>query len=148
MKKILFPGTFDPFTIGHLAIVKRALCHFDEVIIAIGQNSEKRAAFPLKERLADISKVFENEPHVSVLAYNGLTVDFAKQMETSLILRGVRNVADFEYERSVADANRRLFGIETVFMIADAEFAHISSSLVRELLTYGKDVETLISASR
>ena len=142
--KILFPGTFDPFTIGHFAIVKRALAHFDEVIIAIGQHSEKRAALPLKERLACINKVFEKEPRVSASAYSGLTADFAKEQGISLILRGVRSIADFEYERNIADINRRLFGIETVLMVADAEFAHISSSLVRELLVYGKDINELL----
>ena len=140
MKKILFPGTFEPFTIGHLAIVKRALQHFDEVIIAIGQNSEKKTFFPLEKRLADIKKVFENEPRVSVSTYDCLTADFAKQMGVPLVLRGVRSIADFEYERGVSDVNRRLFGVETLLLVADAETAHVSSSLVRELLTYGKDV--------
>ena len=144
MKRILFPGTFDPFTIGHLAIVKRALQHFDEVIIAIGQNSEKKNFFPLEKRLADISKVFESELRVSVLTYEGLTADFAKKIDVPLILRGVRSVTDFEYERNVADVNLKLFGVETFLLVADAETAHVSSSLVRELLSYGKDVSGLL----
>ena len=142
--KILFPGTFDPFTIGHLAIVKRALQHFDEVIIAIGKNSKKNNLFSLEKRLDYIVKGFENESRVQVLTYDGLTADFAKQMDVPLILRGVRSIADFEYERNVADANRRLFGVETLLLVADAEFAHVSSSLVRELLAYGKDVSALL----
>ena len=144
MKKILFPGTFDPFTIGHLSIVKRALQHFDEVVIAIGQNSAKKNFFPLEKRLTDISKTFENEPRVSVLTYDGLTADFAKEIGVPLILRGVRSIADFEYERNVADVNLKLFGVETFLLVADTETAHVSSSLVRELLSYGKDVSELL----
>jgi len=144
--KILFPGAFDPFTIGHLAIVKRALQHFDEVIIAIGQNSQKKSYFSLAERLSAVEKAFEDEPRVSIASYDCLTADFAKKLNVNAILRGVRSIADFEYERNVADTNRRLFGVETVLLVADAETAHISSSLVRELLSYGKDVSALVAS--
>jgi pantetheine-phosphate adenylyltransferase len=144
MKKILFAGTFDPFTIGHYAIVKRALPFFDEVIIGIGQNSQKKTFFPLEKRLSDIQNTFENEPRVRVAVYENLTADFAKETGVEVLLRSVRNLADFEYERTVADANRKLFGLETLLLIAEPEYAHVSSLLVRELLAYGKDVSKLL----
>ncbi|MDR0872645.1 MAG: pantetheine-phosphate adenylyltransferase [Prevotellaceae bacterium] len=144
MKKILFAGTFDPFTVGHQAIVKRALPFFDEVIIGIGQNMQKKTFFSLEKRLSDIQNAFENEPRVRVLVYESLTADFAKEIGAEALLRSVRNIADFEYERSVADANRRLFGLETLLLIAEPEYAHVSSSLVRELLAYGKDASKLL----
>ena len=142
MKRIaLFPGSFDPFTIGHKDIVERTLQSLaDEVIIAIGNNCDKQYLQSVEERVESISKVFENNPNVKVVAYDGLTVDFAKQVEAGLIVRGVRNMKDFEYERDIADVNHRLTGIETVLLYTKPEYSCVSSSIVRELMSYNKDV--------
>ena len=142
MKRIaLFPGSFDPFTIGHKDIVERTLQSLaDEVIIAIGNNCDKQYLQSVEERVESISKVFENNPNVKVVAYDGLTVDFAKQVGAGLIVRGVRNTKDFEYERDIADVNHRLTGIETVLLYTKPEYSCVSSSIVRELMSYNKDV--------
>lgn len=139
MRRALFAGTFNPFTIGHADIVKRGLELFDEVVIAIGENQDKPSA-DIDERLRTIRKVYENEPRVRVEVYHSLTVDFAREIGASALLRGVRTVADFEYERQMADANRALTGIETVVLFTKPELAHISSSLVRDLKRHGADV--------
>ena len=144
MKRAIFPGSFDPFTIGHYDIVMRALHLFDEIIIGIGKNYNKREAFPLDERLSAIAEVFRNEARVKVMAYDGLTVDFAAEQQATFILRGVRSTQDFEYERNIAEANKQLSGIETVLLYTSPEYAHISSSLVRELHSYGKDVSAFL----
>lgn len=140
MKRAIFPGSFDPFTIGHYDIVMRSLDIFDEVVIGIGINSVKKSLFPEEQRLEAISKVFRNEPRVRVQTYNSLTVDFAREVDAHFILRGVRCVADFEYERNMAEANRELSGIETVLLYTSPQYAHISSTLVRDLYNYGKDI--------
>jgi len=142
MKRALFPGSFDPFTIGHADIVRRALPLFDEVIIAIGINHQKKPLFPMEERIAMIQKAFRNEPKVRVLPFDTLTVDFARQQEAQYIIRGIRSVADFEYERTMADANRELSaeGIETVVLFTRPELAHVSSSFVRDLASHGRDI--------
>ena len=140
MKTALFPGSFDPFTIGHHDILVRALAIFDEIIIAIGRNSLKPGSTTLPERLEAIQKVYANEPRVRVHIYEGLTIDFAQQVGASCILRGVRSVQDFEYERQIADANKQLSGIDTVLLYTRPEYAHISSSLLRELQSYGRDI--------
>ena len=144
MRTAIFPGSFDPFTIGHLDLVERGLQLFDRVVIGIGKNSEKRAMFPLAFREESIRKLFENEPRVAVDVYEGLTVDFARRWDAHFLLRGVRSVQDFVYEESMAEANRQLDGIETVVLYARPEHAYISSSLVRELYGYKKDVQGLI----
>ena len=136
----LFAGTFDPFTAGHRRIVQRALKIFDMVIVAVGHNSEKKTLFSLDKRLADIRKLYHNETHVQVVEYSGLTVDFAKSVGATCLLRGVRSVKDFEYERDLADVNMRLAGIDTFFLISEPEYATVSGSVVRELIKYGKDV--------
>ena len=133
MKRAIFPGSFDPFTIGHHDIVLRGLQLFDEIIIGIGHNISKRDAFPLEERLAAIQSAFKSEPRVKVMAYDGLTVDFAAEQQAQFILRGVRSVQDFEYERNIAEANKQLSGIETVLLYTRPEYAHISSTLLRDL---------------
>ena len=140
MKRAIFPGSFDPFTIGHHDIVLRGLQLFDEIIIGIGHNISKRDAFPLEERLAAIQSAFKSEPRIKVMAYDGLTVDFATEQQAQFILRGVRSVQDFEYERNIAEANKQLSGIETVLLYTRPEYAHISSTLLRDLRAHGKDI--------
>ena len=140
----LFAGTFDPFTIGHYSIVKRALPMFDKIIIGIGTNSGKKCMFSVEERTKAIEKVFADETRVEVKVYNCLTMDFAKEVGAGVLLRGVRSTKDFEYEREIADLNLRLGGIETVLLISEPEHASTSSSIVRELITYGKDVSEFL----
>ena len=123
MKKAIFPGSFDPFTLGHHSIVKRALAFLDEVIIGIGINEGKQCLMPVEKRLESIRKLYKDEPRVKVLAYSGLTVDFAQEQETGVILRGIRTVKDFEYEEGIADINRRLSGIDTVFLFTEPELS-------------------------
>jgi len=146
MSKIaVFAGSFDPFTIGHKNIVDRALKSVaDEVIIAIGINYEKKYMFSLEERVEAIRKTFGKEPRVRVETYEGLTTDFVKRVGGSFLLRGVRSVKDFEFERDMAEANHRLTGIETVLLFTDAQYSCVSSSLVRELLSYHKDVKDFL----
>lgn len=144
MKKAIFPGTFDPFTLGHHSIVKRALAFMDEVIIGIGINENKRCLMPVEKRLECIRKLYAEEPRVKVLPYSGLTVDFAVEQGAGIIVRGIRSVKDFEYEEGIADINRKLSGIDTVFLFTEPEYSAISSSVVRELLHYGKDVSTFL----
>ena len=142
MKRIaLFPGSFDPFTMGHKDIVERTLRSLaDEVVIAIGNNCGKKYLQTVEQRIANISKVFGNDSRIKVASYDGLTVDFAKQVGACLIVRGVRNTKDFEYERDIADVNHRLTGIETVLLYTRPEYSCVSSSIVRELMSYNKDV--------
>ena len=140
MKRAIFPGSFDPFTIGHHDIVLRGLQLFDEIIIGIGHNINKRDAFPLEERINAIQRAFNSEPRIKVMAYDGLTVDFAAEQHAQFILRGVRSVQDFEYERNIAEANKQLSGIETVLLYTRPEYAHISSTLLRDLHAHGKDI--------
>ena len=141
MAKIaLFPGSFDPFTKGHQNIVERALPLFDSLVIGIGRNTTKQTLYTPEERQQQIAALFANEPRIEVRIYDVLTVDFAKSVGAQYVLRGVRTMADFEYERTIADVNKRLAGLETVLLFADADTASISSSLVRELKAFGKDV--------
>lgn len=140
MNRAIFPGSFDPFTKGHYDIVLRALNLFDEIVIAIGRNSVKHDSFPLAEREQAIRDAFKAEPRVRVTTYEGLTIDLAKEQEAQFILRGVRSVQDFEYERSMAEANRQLGGIETVLLYTRPEYAHISSTLVRDLYAHHCDI--------
>ena len=143
-RKALFSGTFDPYTIGHYALIKRALYFIDEIIIAIGVNSEKKTFYSLEERINNIKLIYKDEPKVKVMHYNTLTVDFAKQQNAGFILRGIRNINDFEYEKNISDINRKLSDIETLFMFSEPEYSHVSSSLVRELIHYNKDISNLI----
>ncbi len=144
MTKAIFPGTFDPFTIGHGSIVERALAFVDHLTIAIGINDSKRACLSPEKRLEMIANYYSGNDRIDVALYDCLTVDFALQTGASLIVRGVRTVKDFEYEENIADINRKLAGIETVFMFALPELACVSSSMVRELLHYGKDISPFI----
>lgn len=140
MKRAIFPGTFDPFTIGHESVVNRALSFIDEIIIGIGINEGKETYFPLEKRLSMVRELYKNEPRVRVETYNSLTIDFAKDVEASLIVRGIRTVKDFEYEETIADINRKLSGVETILLFTEPELTCISSTTVRELLVFGKDV--------
>lgn len=144
IKRAIFPGTFDPFTIGHQSLVKRGLEIVDEIIIAIGINEKKQTYFPLEKRLEAIEKLYKNNPKVRVMSYDSLTVDFAKSVDAQFIMRGIRTVNDFEYEKSIADVNRKLTGIETFILFTEPEHTHISSSIVRELLNYGKDISLFV----
>ncbi len=140
----LFPGTFDPFTIGHQSLVRRGLGLVDEIVISIGINDKKRTYFPLEKRLEDIRNLYKDNPRVRVMSYDQLTVDFAKEIGAGFILRGIRTVNDFEYEKTIADVNRNLSGIETFILFTEPEHTHISSSIVRELLHYGKDISQFV----
>jgi pantetheine-phosphate adenylyltransferase len=144
MKKVLFTGTFDPFTTGHYALVKRALAFTDEMVIAIGINIEKKTLFTLEERIKNIKAVYRDEPRIKVEAYDCLTADFAREMNVDCILRGVRNIMDFEYEKNMADINRKLTGMETVILFSEPEYEHVSANLVRELQKFNKDITNLI----
>ena len=136
----LLPGTFDPFTIELDALVRRALNIVDELFIAIGINTEKRTMLSLEERMERIATLYKDEPRIHVVSYEGLTTDFAQSIGAQCIIRGVRNTIDFEYERNIADVNRMLTGIDTLLLISEAQYAAISSSMVRELAHFGKDI--------
>ena len=140
----LFAGSFDPFTKGHYALVKRALPMFGKIVVGIGVNSGKKCMFSVDERVEAIRNAFVDEERVEVMVYDSLTMDFAKEIGADVLLRGVRSTKDFEYEREIADANLLVGGIETVLLISEPENASISSSIVRELITYGKDVSELL----
>ncbi len=144
---VLFPGTFDPFTIGHKSLVDRALPLFDRIIIAVGENDAKSSVVPVDDRIDAIARLYGDDPRVEVIAYSGLTVDACRQHQARWILRGVRSVTDFEYERAMADVNRRIAGIETVILYSLPELASISSSVVRELEKYDYDTSEFIPHS-
>ena len=147
MRTAIFPGTFDPFTIGHDALVRRALNIVDELYIAIGINTEKRTMFSLEERMERISALYKDEPHIHVVSYEGLTTDLAQAIGAQFIIRGVRSTIDFEYERNIADLTRMLTNIDTVLFISEPQYAAISSSMVRELAHFGKDVNPYLPQS-
>lgn len=137
MSRVVFPGSFNPFTKGHANIVSRALTIFDEVIIAVGINESKA---PATSCVADITKLYKDNPRVKVVSYSCLTVDLCKQLGVSTIVRGVRDEKDFQYERQMADVNRQLSGIETLLLFADPVLSSLSSSVLRELSHFGKDI--------
>ncbi|MDA8948017.1 pantetheine-phosphate adenylyltransferase [Flavobacteriaceae bacterium] len=144
MKRFVFPGSFDPITIGHQEIIERALPLCDELIIAVGKNNEKKNMFSLEERIKFIKETNKNNSKVVVEFYEGLTVDFCKKVKADALLRGLRNPADFEFEKSVAQMNRKLTGIETVFLLTTASHSFISSSIVREIMRFGGDYSSLV----
>lgn len=144
MKRAVFPGSFDPITLGHEDIILRGLPLFDEIIIAIGKNSEKKYMFSEEERISFLNTVFNKYPKIKIATYSGLTTDFCKQVEADFILRGLRNPADFEFEKAIAHTNRRLSGIETLFFLTAAETSYISSSIVRDVIRNGGDYSSLI----
>lgn len=140
MKTVVFPGSFDPFTLGHANLVERALRIFDRVIIAVGYNVDKQGWIPVDERVRAVQELYLEESRVKVMSYNNLTVDFAKENNSGFILRGVRTMQDYEYERQMADINNTLDGIETVVLFTDNTLSSISSSMVRELHHFGRDI--------
>lgn len=145
MEKIaVFPGSFDPFTVGHKAILDMALPLFDKIIVAVGVNSAKKYCFDTPQRVRAIADMYSGNPKITVETYDSLTVDFCKQRNATVILRGLRNTSDFEYEKTMAQTNRSLAGIETVFLMTPPEYEHISSSIVRELLAYGADASKFL----
>jgi len=143
-RKAIFPGTFDPFTIGHYSLVKRSLELVDEIVIAIGKNDAKKSYFTLERRIEMIESLYINDPRISACTYDSLTVDFAKTIDANFIVRGIRSVNDFEYEKTIADMNRKISGIETFILFTEPELTHISSTIVRELLRFGHDVSEFI----
>ena len=141
----VFPGSFDPITIGHEAIIRRALTLFDKVIVAIGHNTAKKTLFPLERRIEWIKTALQDKKEtVEVESFSGLTIDFCKKVNARFILRGLRTTTDFEFEYSTGQVNRQIGGIETVLMLTDPEFTHISSSIVRDIFLYGGQFESLI----
>ena len=139
MKRAIFPGTFDPFTVGNYSVVKRALTFMDEIIISIGVNESKRTHFPIEKRLDMIKKLYADNPRVKVKAYEGLTVDFALAHKAQVIIRGIRTVRDFETEETIAENNRKPSGIETNPLLKEPEQTSGSSPNGREMLQVGKD---------
>lgn len=146
MKRALFPGTFDPFTRGHESIVRRTLSFMDEVVIAIADNSEKHPLLTIEQRRKMISDFYAGEPRVYVVSFGGLTTDLAQRCRADVIVRGVRGVKDFEYEEMLAAAYKSLAGIETILLYTDPELAFVSSTMVREMMKYGKDISPYIPA--
>lgn len=144
MRKAIFPGSFDPLTLGHHDIISRGAELFDEVVVAIGINANKKYMFSLKQRVAFIEKAFIDFPNINVVTYSGLTVDFCKEINAQFILRGLRNPADFEFEKAIAHTNKVLTGIDTIFLLTDASTSFISSSIVRDVIRNKGDYTALV----
>ena len=144
MRRALFPGSFDPLTLGHYDIIKRGVTLFDELVSAIGINADKNYMFSLEERVSFIQKAFADEPKIKVTTYKGMTVDFCKKIDATFILRGLRNPADFEFEKAIAHTNRKLSEIETVFLLTSSGKSYISSSIVRDVIRNGGDYTGLV----
>ncbi len=146
MKNIaVFPGSFDPITIGHESVIKRALPLFDELYVAIGINSDKKGFFPVEQRIEWIKRVFADNPEIKVIQYEGLTVDICRKLGAQYILRGLRTSADFEFERSIGQVNKKLFNnIETVFFLTLPEHTSINSSIVRDILQHGGNASDFV----
>ncbi len=144
MRIAIFPGSFDPFTVGHASIVERGLPMFDRIVIGVGINGTKRSLHQVDERVKHIKALYADEPRVKVVAYDDLTIDLVRREGASFILRGLRSVRDFEYERDIASMNQRLGGVETVLLFTEPQYLSISSSVVRELMAFGKDVSQFL----
>ena len=147
MKKAIFPGSFDPITLGHVDIINRGVTLFDEIIIAIGENSSKDFMFSLEQRINFIERKFKDNPKVRVMNYSGLTVDFCKEIGVDFIMRGLRSPADFEFEKDIALTNRHLSKLETIFLLTSSQTSFISSSIVREIIKHGGDFKKLVPNS-
>ena len=148
MRTGIFTGSFDPYTIGHDNILRRALPLFDRIIIGIGVNEQKKYMLSADMRKKKIQELYRNEPRITVKTYNDLTIDFAKREMAQYIIKGVRSVKDFEYEREMAEANYRLSGIDTLLLFADPSLSFLSSSMVRELIHFGKDVREFLPTAK
>ncbi|OWP83682.1 pantetheine-phosphate adenylyltransferase [Flavobacterium davisii] len=144
MRKAVFPGSFDPITLGHIDIIERSLPLFDEIVIAIGINADKKYMFSLEERIRFIEETFKYEDKITVVSYEGLTIDLCKRLEADFILRGLRNPADFEFEKAIAHTNRLLSKIDTVFLLTASDTSFISSSIVRDVIRNGGDYTGLV----
>jgi len=144
MRRAIFPGSFDPLTLGHYDIIKRGITLFDELYIAIGINADKKYMFSLDQREHFIKEAFKNEPKIKVVTYKGLTIDFCKEINANFILRGLRNPGDFEFEKAIAHTNRHLSEIETVFLLTSSGKSYISSSIVRDVIRNGGDYTMLV----
>lgn len=144
MRRAIFPGSFDPLTLGHSDIIKRGITLFDELYIAIGINADKKYMFSLEERKRFIEEAFKDEPKIKVVTYKGLTIDFCKEIKANFILRGLRNPGDFEFEKAIAHTNRHLSEIETVFLLTSSGKSYISSSIVRDVIRNGGDYSVLV----
>lgn len=144
MKIAVFPGSFDPITLGHMDILQRSIPLFDQIVIGIGNNSSKKYMFPLEKRMAFVKNTFSEYPFIKVMSYEGLTVKFCDKVGARFLLRGLRNPADFEFEKAIAHTNRKLSGIETVFLLTSAETSFISSSIVREIILNQGDYQSLV----
>ena len=143
-KTAVFPGSFDPITVGHASIVQRALGLFDEIIIGIGVNSTKKYLFELEQRKRFIAATFEGESKVRIETYEGLTVDFCKRVEATYIIRGLRTAADLEFEQPIAQMNRKMSDVETVFLITEPELSAINSTIVRDIYRNGGDIPKFV----
>ena len=144
MKRAIFPGSFDPITLGHYDLIKRSIPLFDEIVIAVGTNSEKKYMFSLKTRMDFIEETFEGHNSMVITNYEGLTIDFCNTCNADFIIRGLRNPADFEFEKAIAHTNRKLSGIETIFLLTSANTSYISSSIVREIISNKGDYTLLV----
>ncbi|GAB2767336.1 pantetheine-phosphate adenylyltransferase [Salinimicrobium soli] len=144
MRKAVFPGSFDPITLGHVDIINRGLPLFDEIILAIGVNADKKYMFSLEERVRFLEKTFDHEPKISVMTYEGMTVDFCKKQDAGFILRGLRNTTDFEFEKFIGQTNFKMTGVETVFLITSSGKSHISSTVVRDVIRNGGDYTFMV----
>ena len=147
MKRAVFPGSFDPITLGHCDIINRGTQLFDELIIAIGENLSKNYLFSLEQRKAFIENIFSDNKKIKVFIYSGLTTDFCKEVKANYILRGLRNSSDFEYENSIAQTNKKTGEIETIFLLSSPEKSYISSSIVREIIKHNGKFEDLVPNS-
>ncbi|SDS10850.1 pantetheine-phosphate adenylyltransferase [Christiangramia echinicola] len=144
MKKAVFPGSFDPLTLGHTDIIDRALPLFDEIILAIGTNSSKKYMFSLEDRLHFLKETYKNEPKIKVETYKGLTVDFCKSKEAGFILRGLRNGQDLEFEKAIGQTNYKMSGIDSIFLLSSSGKAHISSTVVRDVMHHDGNYEFMV----
>ena len=144
MKRAVFPGSFDPITLGHYDIIERGLGLFDQIIIAIGINADKKYMFSLEDRKHFIEEAFGKNLKIKVMTYSGLTIDFCKEQDAAFILRGLRNPADFEFEKAIAHTNRKLSEIETVFLLTSSGKSYISSSIVRDVIRNNGDYTSLV----
>lgn len=141
----LFPGTFDPITMGHVDVIKRCAGLFDKLIVAIGVNSNKTPMFSVEQRIAWIEEIFKDYPHISATSYQGLTINFCKEVGAQYMMRGIRYISDFEYEKAIADMNRLLMPeVETIFLTCAPEYSTISSTIVRDVIRNGGDVSKIV----